>query len=705
MNGATKKVKVAPLAPDDYRDVPQETGTSDTSSPNGAAQPASPATNGVIPPSAGARIPIAIGDTSTANNGASAPIGQAANGSGAVAQRARAAQAAIPDVMADDDPISPILEDESDPYANESVEERVQRLRPKSLRLQFRYFYTLLFALWLFGRLAFWQVYVAKLFPNWVKNRNTQRWRKYAREFSAFAERMGGVQIKAGQFASTRADVLPEEVIMELAGLQDSIATLPYKRIYKVIVDELGDPDERFAYIDEEPIAAASLGQVHRGRLKSGEDVVVKVQRPGVRDIIYTDMAAMFIVGHISMTFDFVSRRSDSVMIIEEFGRILLEEIDYHKERENARRFVRMFANDPGVYVPAIYEEHSSERVIVLEDVTAIKIDDYARLAAAGIDREEVARRLMDTYLEQIFEQRFFHADPHPGNLFVYPLPVEDEAQYVGKGGRPFYLIFIDFGMTATLRPEIVQGLINTLVAVLTRDAKKLVASYQELGFLLPGADVQRITEATERVFGEVWGLNMTELGSMDFEVIENIGKEFGDLLSDMPFRIPQDFVYLGRTVSILAGMATKLDPTFNPWDDIQRNMQHLVTSDLDNNIFDELGKVFQQTIDELIADGPQGFVRVTERIINRLQRFNRTEKMLQQIIDGDVQLPTKLSSQHRYQLERIEAQGRRTSRLFVSGSLLVCATLLYTNGDAGLAIVSVIGAGYTYVSSWFIVK
>ncbi|MEO1291035.1 MAG: AarF/UbiB family protein, partial [Chloroflexota bacterium] len=396
-------------------------------------------------------------------------------------------------------------------------------------------------------------------------------------------------------------------------------------------------------------------------------------------------------------------RRVDANTIIEEFGRVLLEEISYDKERENAHHFARMFANYDGIYVPTVYDDLSTDKIIVLEDVTSIKIDDYARLAAAGVSREEVASRLMDVYLDQIFEHRFFHADPHPGNLFVYPLPVEDESQYIGKGGRPFYLIFIDFGMTASLTKEIVQGLVNTLVAVLTRDAKRLVQSYQDLGFLMPSADMRRIEEATERVFGEVYGLSMTDMTNLDFEVVEGIGEEFNDLLAELPFRLPQDFVYLGRTVAILTGMAIKLDPSYNPWIEIQKRMQTLVTTDEDANIFTEFSKIFQDSIDEIIADGPQGFIRVAERVLRQFQRVNRTERMLQQIIDGEIIVETRMSSPQRVQLQRIEAQGKRTSRMVVVGSLLICATLFYTNGDAGIATIVTVIAGGVYISSWLI--
>lgn len=659
------QVKVAPIPPERYS--------------NGTA-------NAMNAPKNGAHLPI--------NN-----LKPASNSDSPSAKMMNRAFASVPDVMADEAPANPVEES----VVPETVQQQVNRLRPKTVMMQLRFLYTLVFALWLFGRLIFWQVYVAKLFSEWVSKRNNKRWKQYAGEFRKFALRMGGVQIKAGQFASTRADVLPEEVIEELAGLQDSVPTIAFKKIKQVLHSELGNIEEKFISIEEEPIAAASLGQVHRAELISGDSVVVKVQRPDVRSIVYTDMAALFIVGKVAMRFDFVSRRVDADMIVEEFGRVLLEEVSYLKEADNARRFTEIFADDNGIYVPTIYTDYSTDKIIVMEDATSIKIDDYARLSAAGVSREEVASRLMDTYLKQIFEDRFFHADPHPGNLFVYPLPVEDESLYVGKGGRPFYLIFIDFGMTAELTREIVQGLINTLTAVITRDSKRLVQSYEDLGFLMPGADKRRIEEATDRVFGEVWGLSMSDISNIDFAVVENIGSEFNDLIAELPFRIPQDFVYLGRTVGILTGMATKLDPTYNPWVEIQARMQTLITTDEENNIFDEFTKIFQDSLTEIMADGPQGFLRVAERLIAQFQRVNKTEQMLQKIIDGDIAIETRMSGQQRQQLQRIEAQSKRTARIMIVGSLLICATLFYINGDSNIAIAGAILAGVIYISTLFI--
>lgn len=601
-------------------------------------------------------------------------------------------KAMLPDVMSQGQAAAPTARTTQSMRAvvppPEMIEEKVERLRPKTLRMQFRYLKTLLFALWLFVRLLFWQLYVAKLFPNAIKRGNIPRWQKYAREFRHFAVDMGGVMIKAGQFASTRADVIPEAVIAELVSLQDEVPTIPYEQIRTVLVRELGDLDARYLSIDEIPIAAASLGQVHRAILKNGDRVVVKIQRPGIREIVYTDMAALFIVAHVAKRFNFIRRRIDAVGLIEEFGRVLLEEISYETEANHAERFKRMFADDPGVYIPTIYRDHCTDYVLTMEDVSAIKLNDYAALDAAGINRREVSQRLMDTYTRQIFDERFFHADPHPGNLFLYPLERDPDAP--PESGTPFYLIFIDFGMIGTLTPEIVQGIVNTLAAVITRDAHKLVKSYQDLGFLLPSADIRRIEEATEAVFQRVWGMNMTELSAMGFDAAQDIGREFGDLLREMPFRVPQDFIYLGRTVGILGGMTTTIDPTFNPWQDIQEHVQRLITTDEDANIFKEMQAQyidpFIEPLQALMNGDAQAFLTSAQMLVRRLQRPNRVEEMLHELINGDAQITTRLAAQHRRHLERIEAQGQRTTRAVLFATFMITGTMFYTSGEMGVA-------------------
>ena len=551
----------------------------------------------------------------------------------------------------------------------------------RSLRMQYRYVRSLVWAFGLMLRLLFWHVLVDNVL-GWhrlVERGKMHRWRYYARHFRTFAISMGGVMIKLGQFISTRVDMLPPEVTAELAGLQDEVPSVRFKNIRRVIEDDLGPIEQRFAWINKEPVAAASLGQVHRAQLLNGERVVVKVRRPGIERIVHTDLAALRIVARVANRLRYVNRRADANALIEEFGRVLLEELSYKNEAYNAVRFYEMFQENPGVYVPVVYHQHSSDRVLTMEDVTSIKINDHDAIKAAGVNLKAVANRLIDTYMTQVFDKRFFHADPHPGNLFVYPLPVEDEQTDFGDTGRPFYLIFVDFGMTGTLTERISAGLVNTMAAIITRDSRKLVRSYAELGFLLPDADLARIEEATEAAFDQVWGMNMTEIRDMDFAEVQALSGEFNDLLYDMPFYLPQDFIYLTRTVGILSGMSTSLDEDYNPWQELQRHWQGLIR----NGIASATGDTM--SLESLLTQqGTKTLMNLGQTLVQRA--VNPTAELVNRIESGNVTFHVEQSNQMQRQMARIEAQSRRTTRAVLAGSALISATLLHVNGEPVLA-------------------
>ena len=578
----------------------------------------------------------------------------------------------------------------------------ITKQRPRSLRMQYRFVRVVLYFWWLFVQVVWWQVVMARYMPERVERTNQKRWVGYARSFRAFAIDMGGLMIKLGQFVSTRGDVLPKEVTDELAALRDEVPSVPTYRIRQIIEAELGPLPERFSQFDDTPVAAASIGQVHRARLPNGDRVVVKVQRPGIVEICHTDLAAMNVVARVAMRFRFVSRRMDAVALIQEFGRVLLEELSYRHEAQNAARFGEMFRNNMGVYIPAVYTEHSTDCVITIEDVTSIKLDDFAALEAAGISRKAVAKRLIDTYMTQIFEQRFFHADPHPGNLFIYPLPEDSDAARLQDAGdgKPFYLIFIDFGMVGTLTPQIGNGLIGTMAAVVTRDVNKLVQSYSELGFLLPGADTDRLTEATHAVFDQVWGLPMEEITNISYGDVANIGKEFNDLLFAMPFQVPQDFIYLGRTVGILSGLSTSLDPSFNPWNEIQPYAQKLIVQGVsangDSPVTTLLGSSFLQSL--FGGNGGQALLNIGQTILGRTLAPPNND-VLGKIERGELKLRVEAATSLQNQLAKIEGQSRRTTRAVIFGSVLVTSTLFYTNGDLIPAAIGYVVSGVTFLS------
>ncbi|HNS40291.1 MAG TPA: AarF/ABC1/UbiB kinase family protein, partial [Promineifilum sp.] len=327
-----------------------------------------------------------------------------------------------------------------------------------------------------------------------------ERFRELAREFRGLAIEMGGVMIKLGQFLSARVDVLPLEVTAELKGLQDEVPAADTKIIMGLLRQELGDIDRRFESIEPQPLAAASLGQVYRARLKPprgesgpGASVVIKVQRPQIEFLVRTDLAALRVVARWLMRYKPIRKRADVPALMEEFARTLWEELDYESEADNAEEFARIHADNPNIYIPKVYREHSTRRVVVLEDVEALKIADVDGLTRAGIDSRDVASLLLEAYFKQVFVAEFFHADPHPGNLFVRPMPLTPAEP---DGERGFQLIFVDFGMAVRLPETVGENLRKVLIGVSQRSASQLTEAYHDLGFFLPGADIDRITEA-----------------------------------------------------------------------------------------------------------------------------------------------------------------------------------------------------------------
>ena len=574
----------------------------------------------------------------------------------------------------------------------------------RSLAMQFRYVRTLWFAARIFASVLFWYYLMPKVIgQDRVDAGSTGRFVKYARSFRGFAIMAGGMMIKLGQFISTREDVLPEEITRELAGLQDEVPSVPQKEIRKVIERELGSVEQRFRSLADTPIAAASLGQVYRGQLHNGDKVVVKVQRPGIREIIYTDMAALRIVARIANQFTFIRRRADMSALTEEFGRVLLEEISYKHEARNAARFSEMFKDDMGIYIPDIYLEHSTDSILTIEDVTTIKINDYPALEAAGINRNAVAKRLMDCYLKQVFEERFFHADPHPGNLFVYPLPHANGTRNYGAEGRPFYLIFVDFGMTGSLSPQLASGLISTLTSVVTRDAEGLVKSYEQLGFLMPDADMERIIEATKAAFDTVWGMSMTDIKNVSYEDARDLGSEFNDLIYAMPFQVPQDFIYLGRAMGILSGMATSLDPHFNPWSELAPYAQRLMTDTLRTGSVGGLdgevvGLPFIQSL--FNGNGSQVLMEAGRMLLNRAVTVpQQLDNVLTQLDRGELTVKVTPTPTYRKQMQRLETQSKRTTRATLFTGLLISSTIFYTHGDSAFALIGFIASAVAFLS------
>src|SRR5437588_1711672 len=254
--------------------------------------------------------------------------------------------------------------------------------------------------------------------------------------FRQTAIELGVLMIKLGQFLSSRADLLPEQALDVLGSLQDEVPPAPFEHVVSVIESELGKPvEEIFSVLERKCTAAASLGQVHKGVLAStGETVAVKVQRPNIDQLVGMDLSTLKFVIWVIMRFVDTSEFIDLMAIYREFKRTVYEEIDYITEAEHARRFREMFKDDRTIYIPRVYDDYVSRRVLMLEWIDGIKINDYAAIEAAGVSRLEVAKRTVRAYFYQFFNEGFFHADPHPGNIFVLPEGKADKKVTVREG-------------------------------------------------------------------------------------------------------------------------------------------------------------------------------------------------------------------------------------------------------------------------------
>ncbi|MEH1920331.1 ABC1 kinase family protein [Nostoc sp.] len=366
--------------------------------------------------------------------------------------------------------------------------------------------------------------------------------RRRATQLRVLLTQLGPAYIKIGQALSTRPDLVPPVFLEELTKLQDQLPPFPNEIAYQFIKEELGAPPEDvYAELSAQPIAAASLGQVYKGKLKTGEEVAVKIQRPDLRERITIDL---YILRNLAAWVQKKVKRvrSDLVGILDELGDRIFEEMDYIHEGENAERFFELYGHIKDIYVPKIYWEYTNRRVLTMEWINGTKLTQTAEISAQGINARYLIEVGVQCSLRQLLEHGFFHADPHPGNLLATP---------DGK------LAYLDFGMMSEIKPPQRYGLIEAIVHVVNRDFEGLAKDYVKLDFLSPETDLTPIIPAFARVFADAEGASVADLN------IKSITDELSALMYEYPFRVPPYYALIIRSLVTLEGIAIFIDPNF----------------------------------------------------------------------------------------------------------------------------------------------
>jgi ubiquinone biosynthesis protein len=356
-------------------------------------------------------------------------------------------------------------------------------------------------------------------------------------------EELGTTFIKLGQILSTRADLLPPEYLAELTKLQDSAPPVPFEAIRETLVAELGQPIENvFAEFDSQPLAAASIGQAHAATLPDGTEVVVKIRRPGVVEAVNEDLDILKeLAASASRHLEFADRY-DLVGLVEEFSQTLRAELDYIREGHSAERFAENFVGDPGIHVPRVFWYATTSRVLTLERIRGIKINDLASLDKQGTARRRLAEYATNVVLKMVCEDGFFHADPHPGNFFV------EQNGVIG---------LIDFGMVGILDERIQDLLADLLIAINHQDADRLVDVFLDLGVTRKRIDRALVRRDIERLLSTYWGLPLGEL-----KVTALLNDVFS-IMRQHQMHLPSNLASLLKTVIMIEGLGVNLDPDF----------------------------------------------------------------------------------------------------------------------------------------------
>lgn len=452
-------------------------------------------------------------------------------------------------------------------------------------------------------------------------------------------EELGPTFIKLGQLLSTRPDVLDKAYILEFSKLQDKVPAVSFEEINAQIQRELGYPaEELFAEFSTKPLAAASIAQVHRGKLKSGEEVVFKVRRPGIVKIVETDIDVLMGLAYLIEQHVPTVALYDPVGLVKEFRRSIMRELNFTREGRTVDRFAVNFAESETVYTPKIFWDYTGDIVLTMEYVDGIKISALEELTAQGYDLKEIARRGADAFLKQVLDFGLFHADPHPGNVFILPDQV---------------ICMLDYGMVGRLGQDLKDQLIDLLQALLNRDVDRIISQLLYSGELTDDSDMKNLRRDLHDFIEDYYDIVLQDI---------KVGKlltEFIEILTHHRIHFPADFMILAKALVIMEGVGRQLDPEFNMINHMRPYVNKLVFERFSpKNISEQAGRIVQ-AYGSLAKNLPQDI----KEFVNRL---NRNQFKIDLEHRGLEKLVTDL-----------DRSSNRVSFAVVIGSLIVGSSLV----------------------------
>ena len=479
------------------------------------------------------------------------------------------------------------------------------------------------------------------------------RQRRRARWLTSQFLELGSAFIKLGQLLSARPDVLPADVVEELAHLQDRVPAFPFPVVESLLEQELGERRAEIMDLAVDPLGSASLAQVHRASLRSGRQVVFKVQRPGLERLFRLDLEVLQQVAAVVQRHPRWGAGRDWVGIAKECRRVLLWELDFRLEAEHAARFRQQFLDDPGIRIPAVVWELSSRRVLCLDYVPGIKINDRDALVRAGIDPAAVAEKGATSYLQQLVRFGFFHADPHPGNLAV------------ASDGT---LIYYDFGMMGQISERLRSRLGRMVRAAAARDASGLVDELQKAGLIAAGIDPGPVRRLVRLMLNEA----LTPPFSTD--VLGKLSGDLYDLVYGQPFRLPPELIFVMRALSTFEGVGRSLDPGFSLMAIAKPYLLPLMTASGNgpSELFNELSRQAAE-----VGSRALGIPR-------------RLEESLSRVEQGDLQVLIRAGETDRL-LRRLALAQQSSGQSFLLGALAVAAALLAASSRPALTAVPLV--------------